>query len=401
MRHHCVERLRVDRDTSLSAVVGHRHRGSASAAKRRDDLADPLDRCDQGIGLLLRARLEARQQLRDARHGGAHRGQHVPLELGVVGVSLGIGEQHAELTGDILDVVYDEGKALAILPQLTRLLQHLSDALLSHPPGHLTADHPQQLEHLAIQLERRARLRQHNESEQCAKVIEWDGQPDPRQPGQPSPCLRDRVEVDNPVAITKRRDQGMAGRYRVNSRRQVPGSGPVERDCLGVAYEEGTGWAVNDLRQGAHRPRMQADIRLGCRQRLDAAHPLAPVVVTQAKEMIDHEGPQARTSRPRREQNRHRQQATEDECDLGDPPPFGTGAANDFADGGETQQEHTADHQRGAVEHRLPRDVDVDVPAPVARGGQGDQRCRKRSDGRPADEQFGREPPEQRRIRVQ
>ena len=92
------------------------------------------------MAALLAIRLQPGQQPRDLADRGAHRRQHVALELRIVGMDLGVGQQHRKLAGDILDVVDDEGEALAVLAQLLGLRQDLRRPLLGDPAGDLAAD---------------------------------------------------------------------------------------------------------------------------------------------------------------------------------------------------------------------------------------------------------------------
>ena len=95
---------------------------------------------DQRVAALLPFGLQPGQQAGDLAHRGAHRRQHVALEFGIVGMDLGVGEQHRKLPGDVLDVMDDEGKALAVFAQLLRLRQDLRGTLLGDPAGDLAPD---------------------------------------------------------------------------------------------------------------------------------------------------------------------------------------------------------------------------------------------------------------------
>ncbi len=69
----------------------------------------------------LSIRLQSRQQPGNLANRSAHRRQHVTLEFRIVGMNLGVGKQHRKLAGNILYIVDNKGKALAVLAQLLRL----------------------------------------------------------------------------------------------------------------------------------------------------------------------------------------------------------------------------------------------------------------------------------------
>ena len=75
--------------------------------------------------------------------------------------------------------------------------------------------------------------------------------------------------------------------------------------------------------------------------------------------------------------------------------------AEQFARGGEAEQEDAGDDQRGAVEGGAARDVDVDLPVPVAGGGDGQQGGDHGGGHGAAADKAGRGLAEQHRIRRQ
>ena len=134
VRHDGIERFRIDcgagccRRRLSSTISALRLRRQASITS-----CQPLSRRDQRVAALLPFGLQAGQQAADLADRGAHRRQHVALEFGIVGMDLGVGEQHRKLAGHVLDVVDDEGKALAVFAQLPGLRQDLRRAVARRP----------------------------------------------------------------------------------------------------------------------------------------------------------------------------------------------------------------------------------------------------------------------------
>ena len=148
----------------------------------------------------------------------------------------------------------------------------------------------------------------------------------------------------------------------------------MEGDVARRAHEQRAGGAVDDLGGGADRSFVQRDEGFRRGQRVDAAHPLAAVVVAGAEEILHHQGPDAGAGGPRGQGDRDGEDGAEDQRGLGDAAPFGAAAAEHLADQGDRQQEDAAGDQGEAVEDDIAGDVDIDRPAAVAHGGQRDQR---------------------------
>ena len=107
-----------------------------------DQVPQSFRRRDQSVVALLPFGLQPRQQPGDLADRGAHRRQHVALELRIVGVNLGIGQKHRELPGNILDVMDDEREALAVFAKLPGLRQDLRGALFGHAARDFAPNHP-------------------------------------------------------------------------------------------------------------------------------------------------------------------------------------------------------------------------------------------------------------------
>ena len=79
---------------------------------------------------------------------------------GLADVALGVGQQQGQLARHVLDVMRDEGEALAVVVQVPGLEEHARGALFGHEARGLAAHDAQQVEHLLVKVERRPRRRQ-------------------------------------------------------------------------------------------------------------------------------------------------------------------------------------------------------------------------------------------------
>ena len=395
VRNNGVERRRRHCHAGGRSVFFKLDRRAAQPPRRCRDRLQPLARHQHSMpGLAIRRRqpLDERADLLHRRPDGR---QHVALKLGIFEVRLGVLQQQGQLARYVLDVVRNEREPLAVFVQLPCLDQPFGGALLRHIGRHLPANDAQQVEHLAIQLELGARARHHNQPGQPAIVIERHRQP------RVGNADVERLHLDDPAAVAERRHQRVFGQDRRGCRRHVPRSRPLECNIAAFAQEQHAARTIHHLGQRPDHARMQRDIGVRRRQRGDAAHPFTPVVVAMAEEMIDQQTPQPRTRRPRGQQHRDRNQPGEDQADLGHAAPLGAAEiAERLAGADQAQQENSRHHQRGAVEHRGARDMDVHAPArTIARRRHRQERRHDRRGDRAAIEQHERNPAEQQRIR--
>ncbi len=89
-----IEGVRVDRRAGAGAVIAEIDRPAMDRLLRVQQRAQPLRRRDQRMIAFLPFDLQARQQPGDLADRGTHRGQHVALEVRIVGVALGVGQEH-------------------------------------------------------------------------------------------------------------------------------------------------------------------------------------------------------------------------------------------------------------------------------------------------------------------
>ena len=120
-----------------------------------------------------------------------------------------------------------------------------------------------------------------------------------------------------------------------------------------------------------------------------------------AEEVIDQHGTNARAHGARGQHDRDRHDASEEQRHFSDVAPFGAAVAENFAGQGQSHQEDAADDQGKAVKNDVPRDVDIDCPAAVANGRDGDQRGGDHCGAARASRTAARDAMEKSRIGVQ
>ena len=144
------ETIRIDRDGTVASIVS-----GLDCYCAVDELGG--DRADNRIGSdqARRPRRSVSLELiQEAIHPGyriLHGLQHITLKIRVFDVALRVGYDQAKLTCQVLDVVDDEGEALAVFGQQLAVAQHSRRSLFGEITGRLTPCRAQQVESFPVE----------------------------------------------------------------------------------------------------------------------------------------------------------------------------------------------------------------------------------------------------------